>query len=190
MLLQVVVQQNTLPEVANYLLWYAKDRKLAKYRQLYESLTRAEIIELFSWHVMVEFPDGKRRKLISEERFDPDSHLPENARIYRRMTLDSQGISRTGRSEPYEWNGRVFHCAKDSHWRISKEGMDRLSELNRLEALEGQTSLMWKWYEDEVPGRRINNIWAAQMAPNNKRYVVRNSHESNSAVYPHDHGPR
>ena len=28
---------NTLPEVADYLLWYAKDRKLAKYRQLYES---------------------------------------------------------------------------------------------------------------------------------------------------------
>ena len=50
--------------------------------------------------------------------------------------------------------------------------MDRLAELNRLEALEGQTSLMWKKYEDEVPGRRINNIWAAPMSPADKRYVV------------------
>ena len=42
----------TLPEVADYLLWYAKDRKVTKYRQLYEPLTRPEIITssvLMSW---------------------------------------------------------------------------------------------------------------------------------------------
>ncbi len=163
---------NTLPQVADYLLWYAKDRRLAKYRQLYEPLARREVIESFSWHVMVELPDGECRKPTPEERFDPDRHLPLGAQVYRRMPLDSQGISRTGRSEPYEYQGRVFRCSETGHWRISKEGMDRLGELNRLEALEGQTSLMWKKYEDEVPGRRINNIWAAPMSPTNKRYVV------------------
>ena len=51
--------------------------------------------------------------------------------------------------------------------------MDRLAQLHRLEALEGQSSLMWKVYEDEVPGRQIHNIWAAQMSlGRNKRYVV------------------
>ena len=163
---------STLPEVADYLLWYAKDRKLAKYRQLYEPLTRPEVIESFSWHVMVELPDGQCRKPTSEECFDPDAHLPEDARIYRRMPLDSQGVSTTGRSEPYEYDGRIFRCSRDGQWRISKEGLDRLAELGRLEALEGQSSLMWKRYEDEVPGRRINNIWAAPMSPTDKRYVV------------------
>ena len=163
---------STLPEVADYLLWYTKDRKRTKYRQLYEPLTRAEVIESFSWHVMIELPDGQRRKPTPEERFDPDEYLPKGARIYRRMPLDSQGVSTTGRSEPYEFYSRIFHCAHDRQWAISKEGMDCLARLNRLEATEKQASLMWKRYEDEVPGRRINNIWAAPMSPADKRYVV------------------
>ena len=161
-----------LPQVADYLLWYAKDKDKVKYRQLYEPLTRAEIIDYFSWHVMVELPDGHCRKLTDEERFDPDKYLPKGARLYERTGLDSQGVSITGRSEPYEWNGKVFHCAKKRHWSISKEGLDRLGELGRLEALEGQTSLRWKKYEEEVPGRRLNNIWPAQMYPSDKIYVV------------------
>lgn len=166
---------STLPQVADYLLWYARDKKKVKYRQLYEHLTRSEIVDLFNWHVMVELPDGTSRKLTREERFDPDAYLPEGARIYRRTGLDSQGASTTGRSEPYEWNGRVFPCAKNRHWSVSKEGMDRLGELGRLEALAGQKSLMWKKYENEVPGRRINNVWPAQMYPSAKSYVVETS---------------
>ena len=106
---------NTLPEVADYLLWYAKDRARVKYRQLYELLTRAEVIESFSWHVMVELPDGQCRKPTPEECFDPDGQLLTGARIYRRMPLDSQGVSKTGRSESYEWKGRVFRCGQDRH---------------------------------------------------------------------------
>ena len=163
---------NTLPQTADYMLWYAKDRKHVKYRQLYEPLTRAETIEFFSWHAMVELPDGQCRKPTPEECFDPDRHLPKEAHIYRRMPLSSRGLSATGRSDPYEWVGRVFRSPVDQQWRVSKEGMDRLAELGRLEALEGQASLMWKLYEDEVPGRRINNIWASSMSPKDKHYVV------------------
>ena len=169
---------STLPRIADYLLWYAKDGHRVKYRQLYEPLARREIIELFSSYAMVELPDGTCRKPTPEERFDPDRHLPKDARIYERRSLDSQGVSTTGRSEPYAWNGRTFYCAKGAHWRISKDGMDRLSELDRLDAAEGQATLRWKHYEDEVPGRRINNVWADQMAEQKKRYVVQTAVKS------------
>jgi len=161
-----------LPQVADYLLWYAKDQTKVKYRQLYEPLTRSGIIEYFSSYAMVELPDGSCRKILNHERFDPDSNLPEGARIYSRTGLDSQGISTTGRSEPYALNGRLFPCASNRQWSISKEGMDYLAKIGRLDAADGQASLRWKKYEDEVPGRRINNVWSAQMYPTEKKYVV------------------
>ena len=162
----------TLPEVADYLLWYAKDKARVKYRQLYEPLTRREIVEFFSSYAMVEMPDGECRKLTPMERFRPDTHLPKDARIYERRSLDSQGVSNTGRSEPYVWNERVFPCAAGRHWSVSHEAIDRLAAMNRLDSSERQSSLRWKRYEDEVPGRRIHNIWEDQMSALDKRYVV------------------
>ena len=162
----------TLPQVADYLLWYAKDRTQVKYRQLYEPLTRREIIEFFSSYVMVELADGECRKPTPEERFDPDEHLPQGARIYRRMPLDSQGVSTTGRSEAYEHDGHVIPCRPGLQWAVSHSGLDRLAELGRLDVPTSRESLSWKRYESEVPGRRINNIWPAPMSASNKRYVV------------------
>ena len=163
----------TLPQVADYLLWYAKDGKLAKYRQLYEPLSRAEVIRFFNWDVMVELSGGQCRGPTVEERFDPDKYLPKGARICRRMPLVSPGTSTTGRSDPYEWDGRVFRCPNGQHWRVSAEGLDRLAAVGRLRAQEGRNAqLGWKLYESEVPGRRIHNIWPAQMSPTGKRYVV------------------
>ena len=163
-----------LPQVADYLLWYARDRDCVKYRQLYEPLNRSEIIDFFSSYAAVELSDGRSRKPTREERFDPDKHLPNDARLYQSVSLDSQDVSTTGRSDPYEWNGRVFHCSKNGHWSISKDGLDRLGELDRLEVLEEKDSLRWKKYENEVPGRKINNVWE-RMYPREKRYVVETS---------------
>ncbi len=162
---------NTLPQVADYILWYAKDKIQSDYYRLYEELSRKEIIEFFSSYVMVELPDGSTRQPTAMERFDPDKNLPKGSRIYRRTGLDSQGHSTTGRSEPYEWNGKSFHCSVGRQWSVSKEAMDQIADLGRLDSAEG-ASLMWRKYEDEVPGRRINNIWPSQMYESNKTYVV------------------
>ena len=161
-----------LPEVGDYLLWYAKDKKIVKYRQPYEALSRAETISLFDWHAMVEEPDGTCRKLTDLEALAPDTHLPDDVRVYRRLPISSQGVSVTGRSKDYVWNGRTIPCPKNQQWRVSKDGMDRLAELGRLDASGDDGWLCWKWYEDEVPGRRVHNIWHRRMQAQRKRFVV------------------
>lgn len=166
-----------LPCVSDYLLWYAKDRAKVKYRRLYEPLTRADIINLFSWHAMVELPNGESRKPTPEERFDPDRYLPKGARIYQYRSIDSQGESTTGRSEPYAFEGRVYECPKGRQWSVSKDALDTLAKMGRLEVLPERQSLGWKKYENEVPGRRINNLWSAQMSANDKSYVVQTANK-------------
>jgi len=161
----------TLPSVADYLLWYAKDEKTVEYHQLYEPLSRAEQIGHMSSYAMLELADGRIRGLTAEERRDPDRHFPNDSRLFRRVGLTSQGVSTTGRSEPYVWNDKEYPCDPARHWAISHEGLDRLADLGRLAAVEGG-SLSWKRYENEVPGRRINNMWSQQAYASDQRYVV------------------
>ncbi len=162
----------TLSEVADYLLWYACDRKQVKFRQLYEPLNRQEIVQFFNWHVGVEFPNGSRRKPTDEERFNPDKSLPQGSRIYRRMNLGSEGTpSNPNYAGSYLWQGNVYP-KPPGQWRVANPaGLDRLAELNRLDAVEGGR-LRWILYEDEVPGRKVHNVWSKQHSPSNKKYVV------------------
>ncbi|WP_025772658.1 site-specific DNA-methyltransferase, partial [Thioalkalivibrio sp. HK1] len=169
----------TLPDVSNYLLWYAKDKERIKFRQPYQQLNRREIVDFFSWHAMVELENGECRKLTEEEMQDPEKYLPENARLYKRTSITSIGHSTTGRSEAYLWKDREFPCPNNRHWSVSKEGLDRLADLGRLDAAEQEGSLLsWKWYEEEVPGRRLHNIWSTQMSAGDKRYVVQTANST------------
>ncbi len=162
-----------IPEVSDYLLMYAKDRREVKYRQLYERVTRQEVVELFNAsYAMVEQHDGTCRPLTSAEKADPDTHLPRDARLFQRRPLTSQGWYASDRSEPYEWMGTVWPCPPNRHWSISRDGMDRLAAMGRLDASKRDGFLQWKRYESEVPGRRINNVWRGMMRAVDKRYVV------------------
>ncbi len=84
----------TLPDVASYLLWYAKYKDQVKFLQPYETLKRPEKINLFSWHAQVELADGSTRKLTSQERCNPDRFLPAGARIIGGCNFSRQDSSK------------------------------------------------------------------------------------------------
>ena len=143
--------------------------------QLYEPLDRKGVITHFSSYAMLEEENGTERALTPEEREDPDETIPHGARVFQRMPLLSSGRSTTGRSEPFNWKERIYPCPHNQHWRVSPEGLDRLGEYkpSRLtSAKDGKALLRWKLYEEEVPGKHINNLWADPMSPPDMRYVV------------------
>lgn len=162
----------TLPNVTDFLLWYAKDKPQAKYHQLYEPLSRAEKAANMSFHAMVELADGSTESPSEDQLTNPDQNLPQGARFYQRMPLNSPGVSTSGRSDPYFWKGRAWPCPAGEQWRVSMEGMERLDQLDRLDAAGPGSILRWKRYEDEIPGRQIHNLWHRKASASDKRYVV------------------
>ncbi len=161
----------TLPNVTDYLLWYAKDKSQCKYRQLYEPLNRQEKLAYMSWAAYLELSDGSTRPLTEKEKRDV-SLVPKGGRIYSRMQLTSIGKSATGLSDDAEINGTTYKCPSNRHWSASIEGLKYMAQIGRLHETPKTGSLRWKIYEDEVPGRRISNLWHRPMSADDLHYAV------------------
>ena len=159
---------NTLPDVTTWLLWYAKNKDQTIYHQMYEPLESAkEKLEHMSSYAMVEMPDGKTRKLTQDERDNPEKI---EGKLCQTFSVISQGESTTGRSEPFVWKGVKYDCPKNSHWSVSHEGLENLAEINRL--VFGDGKIRCKRYVNEVPGRKINNLWYKQAYATKKSFIV------------------
>ena len=113
---------NTIPQIGNWIIWFAKDKAISKYRRLYERTTRRESIAQMAYTTMYELPDGTTKPLTTELRENPDK-IPTEARIFERRPLTSSGA---GRSEPFHWNGETHYCPPGEHWRTSIEGLQNL----------------------------------------------------------------
>ena len=159
-----------LPEVGNWLIWFGKDKAATKYNQLYEPLTKKETIAHMSSYAMCELSDGTTRNLTPQEKEDPGL-LPKDARIFQSMGLLSSQTSTTGRSDPLEWQGKIYHCTPGNHWRVSHQGIETLGKANRL-VTTPKGGLRWKKYEEEFPGRYVTAVWEDTAPPQVKQYVV------------------
>ena len=84
----------TLPEIGNWLVWFAKDKRASKYRQLYEELDRKQKTDQMSYHAMYEGSDGTTRNLTQQEKDNPDS-VPREGHIFQASPLTSAHRSET-----------------------------------------------------------------------------------------------
>ncbi len=141
-----------LPEVCDYLVWYARDKAAAesKFRHLFGD--RPAPINDPDYR-RVEMADGSRRNMTKEERANPGL-LPADSRIFRYDQITSEGSSRRF---DFEFRGESRQPPRNRQWAIREEGMKGLNKAKRLD-LNGNT-LSYVRYHDDFAGIRRTNVW-------------------------------
>lgn len=150
-----------LAGVCDYILWYAKEKTLLKYRPLFR--TKAVGGDGAGAYNQLELPDGSRRSATKEERNNP-SLAPKNARFFRHSPLTSDSAGRAkgeGAASwfPVEFGGRTFRPSMKVRWKTNEQGMERLRIANRLIAGDRGETLSYVRYLDDFPAFPINNLW-------------------------------
>ena len=160
---------NTIGNVADFVVWYAKDISLIKFRRLFRDKDFRED----SHYSQIELSDGTIRPLNKEEKQGAD--LPIGAKAFRYGDTTSQGAA--SNPQPFIYKGRTFTPPKNRHWSVTEKGLEKLAKLNRL--VETENSLQYKRYFNDFPLIEENNIWndimGIQSRKDPKVYVVQTS---------------
>jgi adenine-specific DNA-methyltransferase len=137
--------------IADYLLWFAKDRDQLKYRQLYlPKDPRATGGWGFNY---VEEETGIRRSLTTDERRNPAAIVD---RMYRLDNLTSQGPTPTGTVE-FTFNKKTYHPGARNHWKTSISGMETLARVGRIQESSGQ--IQYVRFFDDFGVQPLTNLW-------------------------------
>ncbi|MDD5222685.1 MAG: site-specific DNA-methyltransferase [bacterium] len=139
-----------LENMYDHLVWYAKDKKVVKFRRAF--LDRASDPSEFSF---IELSDGKRRKITEEERAGKTA-LPNHCKVFSRLDLYSSGYTASCIYD-FEFEGTVFRPETGKSWKTTKQGMQVLNQKRRLMKLG--TKLYFIFYHDDYPLTLLNNFW-------------------------------
>ena len=156
-----------IPNVADYLIWYGKQKGKIKYRLIRpkKSLWTVD----YEKYTKAEFADRSIRKLTSEERNNPDL-LQKDARPFRDdITLTQDGESGEGQEE-WKIDDKSYFPGTGRHWRTGKNGREQLLKVGRV--VTGNNRPFYKSYWDDTAPAPFNNIWTDMAGAQNKTYIV------------------
>lgn len=154
--------QGDIPNVYDYLIWYAKDKKALKFRPIYR---------------LQNFEDDAEYKFLSDpslpqgfRTLSKDEAFPQgNAGVFRRSTLTSSGFTPSCTFD-FEFQTRVFKPFGRKSWRTNQTGMSRLARASRLFKLGD--NLYLRRYATDSQLIQYENAWTDAPAATDKIYVV------------------
>ncbi|MDD3293132.1 MAG: site-specific DNA-methyltransferase [Geobacteraceae bacterium] len=158
-----------LSNVTDYIIWYAKDKKRMKYKQVY--LPKDVGKEGATQYTYVESFDGTELRTMSKLELQNPSSVLDEYKILAHGDMASQGTS--GNTDDFKFDEVVFSPPSNCHWKTTPEGMKRLASANRLMRLGN--SLRYKRYMNDNPVYPISNVWTdtgISGFSDKKRYVV------------------
>ena len=116
----------SLDTTNDFILWYAKNAEVVKYRPTYEPRSIADEENLR----LLQMPDGRRRRLIASE-IDGRSEIAPDCRVFRPNPLTNQRPSQGNDLRTFEYQGAVFSPGQGT-FRSDYVGLSRLAAANRL----------------------------------------------------------
>lgn len=165
----------SLPSVGDYIVWYAKDKNLYKYNKLFKKKEFGG--EGSTAYKKIEFADGTRMSISQWEKlnktvFNYDSR-PKGSKVYALDNLTSQSGGENARF-PILFEGKEYTLDRGS-WKTSKEGIQRLIDLHRIDTSDSGGIGYVRYFED-FSMMPLTNLWTDTVGQNqyggDKRYVV------------------
>ena len=158
-----------LPGVADYILWYGRNRESTTYYPLYLDKTERGA----EHYGMVELPSGERRSLSKEER--SDGLVPGKARLFTAGDLQSASMGREkGEGAacwfPVEIAGKKYLPNQKNRWKTNEAGIRRLLGAERV--LPQEEALRYIRYIADFPVYTLNNVWTDIGGASDRRYIV------------------
>jgi adenine-specific DNA-methyltransferase len=160
-----------LSPVCDYLIWYAKNKKVIKYRELYTERPYGKESLISGNYRWVELNNGERRKLTLNELEKPES-LPSSGKIFALSGTSSQ--TRGSETPPeFLFEGKSFKPETSRGWSTSVTGLEQLKKEKRLYAL-GNTLRYVRFFND-FPYQPLRGLWTdtgISGYTSDKKYVV------------------
>ncbi|WP_292578523.1 site-specific DNA-methyltransferase, partial [Mesorhizobium sp.] len=144
------ISTDVLPSVADYVLWYAKNKALVKYRRSYFRRKPSDDGN----YRMARLGHVEDRPLTKSE-MDRVDDLSAAVRVFSPNPLTSQTGAPTT-TFAYELAGSIYVPGKGG-WKTNRQGFGRLHKANRLMGI-GKT-LRYIRFFDDFPNQGQNNLW-------------------------------
>ena len=149
-----------IPNIADYLVWYAKDKTKAKFRRLFVPRNYGEDTQFSS----ALLPDGN---IVKAGRVS-DKDKGE-ARYFRFIDLMATGYTESCHFE-FELEGRRAYPNPTTSWKTTPEGMEKLLVAGRVRWLK--TVPGYVFYANDYPVMEITNQWTDTQGAGGKTYAV------------------
>jgi adenine-specific DNA-methyltransferase len=153
-----------LPSTVDYLLWYAKDLDLIKFRQLYSSRQAGDTS--LDRYDQVLLRNGSSRRLSPEEIGGLVS-MPDGNR-YQLTSLLSDGDTKS--PQDFEFQGRPYRPRPGTHWKTAIKGLEKLAELGRIEVMG--SILRYRRFVSDFPVVPLTDRWESTQVGVGLMFVV------------------
>ena len=149
-----------LPNIADFLIWYAKDKNNVKFRRLFTTRSYGEDTQFSN-------------ALLEDDSITRASEVPESetksTRYYTLMDLMASGYTESCHFE-FFLEGRRAYPNPTTSWKTTPEGMQRLIAASRVRWQ--RTVPRYVFFADDYPVMQITNQWTDTQGAVGKTFAV------------------